>query len=203
MKVETTKATDKVIDEVGVLKVDKIALYILETESIAYKKKLEAKQHALEELTRYMNRFIKVDAKLAFKTDIKQYFISEFESIYKKDFPSYLKTEKLMDLLEVSIVLLDTLIDKYSNLSIENFDATTRTAPEPDFTVYAHTPEQIERYYETIGIVNHLNHLIKHVTQGLNPRYGLCSLVKVVGYDERKHCFNLNYYYVIHGKYYR
>ena len=182
---------------------DKIALYELVTEKISYKKRLEDKQHALEELTRYMNQFVKVDTNEAFKTDVKQYFISSFEAKYSKDFPSYLKTEKLLDLLEVSITTLDKLIENYNGRVIENFDAITKTAPEPDFTVYAISEDQIARYYETIGIVNHLNHLIKHVAQGMNQRFGLCNLLKVVGYNERKHCFTPNYYYILNGVYNR
>jgi hypothetical protein len=199
MKVETTKATDKVIDEVGVLKTDKIVLYVLETEKIAFKKKLEAKVKALEELSMYMNQFITVNPNEAFKTNIKEYFITEFKKKYSNDFPSYLRTEKLLDLLEVSITTLDKLIENYDNLSIENFDASTRTAPEPDFTVCAVTEEQIARYYETIGLVNHLNHLIHHIQPGMNPRFTLCDLIKTVGYNERKQCFILNYYYVLNG----
>ena len=115
MKVETTKATDKMVEEVKVLKVDKIALYVLETEKISYKKRLETKINALEELSMYMNQFITVNPNEAFETDIKAYFIAQFKKKYSNDFPSYLRTEKLLDLLEVSI----TKMNEYQNTLIK------------------------------------------------------------------------------------
>jgi len=185
--------------EVETLKTDKIILYVLEQDKITFESKLEAKIKALDELTKYMNQFVTVNEKEAFKTDIKQYFISQFEDKYKKDFPSYLKTEKLLDLLEVSVILLDTLIKKYNYHNIENFNPIKRTAPAPDFNVYAETDKQKERYFQTIGLVTHLNYLKSNFHQGSNPSNQICHLLRVVSYNLSKQCFQINYSYVLKG----
>lgn len=185
--------------EVETLKTDKIILYVLEQERLTYEAKLEAKINALDELTKYMNQFITVNPKEAFKTDIKKYFISEFENKYKADFPPYLKTEKLLDLLEVSVILLDKLIEKYNYHSIENFNPIKLTAPEPDFNIYAETDEQKERYFQTIGLVTHLNYLRSNFHQGINPSNQICHLLRVVSYNISKQCFSINPKYILNG----
>jgi len=185
--------------EVETLKTDKIILYVLEQDKITFESKLEAKINALEELTKYMNQFITVNPKEAFKTNIKQYFISQFEDKYKKDFPSYLKTEKLLDLLEVSVTILDKLIEKYNYHSIENFNPIKRTAQAPDFNVYAETDEQKERYFQTIGLVTHLNYLRSNFHHGINPSNQICHLLRVVSYNITKQCFSINPKYILNG----
>ena len=185
--------------EVETLKTDKIILYVLEQDKITFESKLEAKIKALDELTKYMNQFITVNPKEAFKTDIKKYFISEFENKYKADFPPYLKTEKLLDLLEVSVILLDTLIKKYNYHSIDNFNPIKRTAPAPDFNVYAETDEQKERYFKTLGLVTHLNYLRSNFHQGSNPSNQICNLLRVVSYNITNQSFVINSNYILNG----
>ena len=185
--------------EVKRLKTDKIILYVLEREQFEHKSRLEAKLKALDSLVDYMNRFISVDLDEAFRTDVKQYFINQFEVVYRKDFPPYLKTEKLLDLLEVSIVLLDTLIDKYNYHNIEEFNPIKRTAQAPDFNVYAETDEQKERYFQTIGLVTHLNYLRSNFHHGINPSNQICHLLRVVSYNITKQCFSINPKYILNG----
>ena len=185
--------------EVKRLKTDKIILYVLEREQFEHKSRLEAKLKALDSLVDYMNKFISVDLDEAFRTDIKQYFINQFEVVYRKDFPPYLKTEKLLDLLEVSVVLLDTLIGKYKENDIEGFNPIKRNAPMPDFSVCAETEEQIFRYNQTITLVNELNSLKDKFQQGMTPSSQIAHLLKIVSYNIQKQKFVLNYNYVLKG----
>lgn len=185
--------------EVKRLKTDKIILYVMEREQFEHKSKLEAKLKALDSLVDYMNRFISVDLEEVFKSDIKQYFINQFEVVYRKDFPPYLKTEKLLDLLEVSVVLLDTLIGKYKENDIEGFNPIKRNAPMPDFSVCAETEEQILRYNQTITLVNELNSLKGMFQQGMMPNSQIANLLRIVSYNIQTQKFVLNYNYVLKG----
>ena len=178
----------------------KIVIVELAEERKQFEAKVLSKSQHLRALNGFMNEFVTIDAEECFKSDnIREYFIKQLDEKYSADFPSYVKLNKVLDLVGVSMEKFDFLLKKYNEIVIENYDPINQQAKIPDFSIYAETPDQIERYHESDAVVKALNKVDSKIVQGVLGRSQLAQMLRVISYDHIKQQITINKEYVLRG----
>ena len=191
MKEVETTATDKLIK--------KVLLLSNLSELDKYKAKITRKKSLFDEVKTYCERFVPIQDLKQFDESFLEYFKKSFIKKYRSQFPSIVADDKMYEMAGASLSKIEFFESKYKEIELEDFDFIQGKAKFIDFGIYATEPDQIERYFETIGLVTHLNHLKEHFPKGTNPSYQICNLLRVVSYDLSKQCFQINYNYVLKG----
>ena len=164
-----------------------------------YKAKIKRKKELFDEAKTYCEVYLPMQDLKQFDESFLEYFKKSFIKKYRSQFPSIVADDKMYEMAGASLSKIEFFESKYKEIEVEEFDFIQGKGKFIDFGIYATEPDQIERYYKTIGLVNHLNHLKEHFPQGSNPRYQICNLLRVVSYDLSKQCFQINYNYVLKG----
>ena len=191
VKETEVKATDKLIE--------KVLLLSNLSELDKYKTKITRKKDLFDEVKKYCESYLPIQDLKQFNESFLEYFKKSFIKKYRDSFPTIVSDAKMFEMSDVQLSKIEYLEAKYKDIEVEEFDFIQGKGKFIDFGLYAQTPQQIERYYEVIGLVTHLNHLIEHFPQGSNPRHALCQFLKVAYYNDMKHCFAINHHYVLKG----
>jgi len=189
-KVEKT-ATDKLIKRV----------LLLEnlTELNSYKAKIKRKKELFDEVKDYCERFVPIQDLAQFNESFLEYFRKSFLKKYRSSFPSIVADEKMYEMAEVSLSKIEFFEKKYKEIEVEEFDYLKGKGKFIDFGLYAETPEQIERYYETIGVIQHLNNLKGHFQQGSLIKGHIAKAIRVISFDHLSNNFKVNVNYILNG----
>jgi len=182
------------------MKKEKIVIVELAEERKQFENKVLSKSQHLRALNGFMNEFVTIDAEDCFKSNnIREYYIQQLDNKYSKDFPPYVSLDKVLDLVGVSMEKFDFMLKKYAEIEIENYDPILQQAPIPDFNIYAETPEQIARYYESDAVVKALNKVDSKIVQGILGRTQLAQMLRVITYDHHKQQITINKEYILRG----
>lgn len=127
----------------------KVALYIDELSKEEYRRDRGNKEIAYKNALQYCERFMPIEDKKAFKSDMYGYFEAAYLGKYRNEFPPVVSDSKIFELASIDTDKIKALQRKYEAISVPS--------KAPDFNVYATTPEQIERYELLTDICEAIN----------------------------------------------
>lgn len=155
---------------------------------------LEGKKERLEALLEYMQGFIDIKDFEFLESNIKNHFIESFEEKYRSDFPPIVNLEKRLELCGVDIQKLDKLISDYNAIQVQGFNAKTRTAPKPNFDIYANDETAVNRYESTKKLCDILNDL--RTSQTIYPANVVQGVAGIIGFNFMENKFDINISYI-------
>ena len=170
--------------------VKKVPLYVDELSREEYQRNKGIKEATFKDALQYCERFIPIEDKKTFRADIYGYFEAAYLGKYKVEFPPIVTNEKIFELSSIDTNKIKALQDKYEAISVPS--------KEPDFTVYATTPEQIKRYEVLTDICEAINN-----ARGIIPinNFGLMpSLGRTITHDFGTESLIPNFAFVLHSK---
>lgn len=172
------------------MRTKRIALYVDELAKEEYKRSKEAKHSAYNDALTYCERYLTIDDTKAFKSDIWGHFEAVYLEKYRSEFPPIVTDAKIFELSDIDTDKIKALQRKY--------EAINAPDKEPDFTVYANTPEQIERFNATQKICDTLN-----TVQGIVPinNFALMNgLSRTITHDFATEKLIPNFVWVLSGR---
>lgn len=170
--------------------VKKVPLFVDELSRDEYNRNKESKEALYKEALKYCERFIPIEDKKAFREDIHGYFEAAYLGKYRVEFPPIISDAKIFELSDINSDKIKALQGKYEAISVPS--------KEPDFTVYATTPEQIKRYEVLKDICEAINN-----ARGIIPvnNFGLMNgLGRTITHDFGTDSLIPNFAHVLHSK---
>jgi len=131
----------------------------LTSEEKAFRMDVERKYRLYNEFFTYVQRFIAVEDKEAFKDNLYQTFTDTFVSKFEGQFPPSLSVRKMFELLEVDTAKIDFLIREIEAIKVDIDLNTGEALNEPDWNVYTQSNEQNKLF-------DYLNKTINSIEQG-------------------------------------
>ena len=119
-----------------------IAIGYLTSEAKQYKDNVERKWRLYNEFFEYIQRFIPVDDKEAFKGNLYATFTDTFANKFTNQFPPQLSVRKMFELMEVDTAKIDFLVREIDAIKIDIDLNTGEPLNEPDWNVYTQSNEQ-------------------------------------------------------------
>jgi hypothetical protein len=159
-----------------------------------YKRSIEAKISAFQELLDYCNQFISIEDIKAFSEAPSNYFKIAFTNQYINDFPSIVGYEKRLELCGINEAKIQKLENIYSGIEISNFDPERMEAPDKDFNIYAIDSEAEKRYQKTKKLCDLLNELRSEQT--IYPANVIQGLSGSIAFSFQTNQFEINVNYV-------
>ena len=105
----------------------------------------------------------------------------------------------MFEMSDVQLSKIEFYETKYKDIEVEDFDFVQGKAKFIDFGLYAETPEQIERYYQTISLIQHLNNLKEYMEQGTLVKQHIAKAIRVISFDQLSNNFKVNVNYILNG----
>lgn len=119
----------------------------------------------LRRITRYLNdffaianKYVKTEDRNDYKGNLYKAFLDKLEAQYRQNFP-IISVEKIAEFLEIELHTLRKISSDVAAIKLE-IDYNTHEAPEPDFSIYATTKEELEKVKELEPICAVLNQFI-------------------------------------------
>ena len=169
------------------------------TELDTYKKKITRKKELFNEAKTYCEKYLPMQDLKKFNESFTEYFKKSFIKKYRSQFPSIVTDLKMFDLSDVQLSKIEFLEQKYKDIHVEDFDFIQGKGKFIDFGTYATEPDQIERYYSTISLIQHLNNLKEHFEQGTIIKQHIAKAIRVISFDHLSNNFKVNVNYVLNG----
>jgi len=164
-----------------------------------YKAKIKRKKELFDEIKDYCDRYVPIQDLKQFNESFLEYFRKSFIKKYRSSFPSIVSDNKMFEMSDVQLHKIEFFEQKYKDIEVEDFDFIKGKAKFIDFGVYATEPDQIERYYSTISLIQHLNNLKEHFEQGTIIKQHLAKAIRVISFDHLSNNFKVNVNYVLNG----
>ncbi len=111
-------------------------------EAKQYKDQVERKFRLYNEFFAYVQKFIPVDDKEAFKGNLYASFTDTFANKFTNQFPPQLSVRKMFDLMEVDTAKIDFYVREIDAIKIDIDLNTGEPINEPDWNVYTQSNEQ-------------------------------------------------------------
>ncbi len=169
------------------------------TELNSYKAKIKRKKELFDEVKDYCERYVPMQDLNQFNEGFTTYFKKSFIKKYRSQFPSIVTDLKMFEMSDVQLSKIEFYETKYKDIEVENFDYLQGKAKFIDFGLYAETPEQIERYYQTISLIQHLNNLKEYMEQGTLIKGHVAKAIRVISFDHLSNNFKVNVEYILNG----
>lgn len=172
------------------------------SEEKIYKDTIRRKKDLFDQCKQYCEQFIEIKGLKAlteFNESFTNHFKKSFLDKHRSDFPLIVNDTKIFEISDVQLHKIEHYENAYKTIELEDFDYIKGTAKAKDFGVYAETPDQIERYYKTISVIEHLNNLRDLITQGTIIRSQIAKAIRVISFDANKNTFKLNVEYILKG----
>jgi hypothetical protein len=136
-----------------------LAIGVNESEKQRFEADLTQFKALVSDFFSEVDKFIQVEDKNAYKGNLINTFVKDFEDKYRAEFSSILTIDKVMELCEVNTDKLKSLAEKIKEYNIE-IDYNTGEAETRDFTIYTESEEH-----------NNLYHYVKKITDSIaeNP----------------------------------
>lgn len=141
-----------------------IVIGYLTSEAKQYKDDAQRKWRLYNEFFTYVQRFIPVDDKEAFKGNLYATFTDTFANKFTNQFPPQLSVRKMFELLEVDTAKIDFLVREIEAIKIDINLETGQPINEPDWNVYTQSNEQNKLF-------EYLTKTIQNIEQG--AEYGI------------------------------
>lgn len=188
------------------MKTEELSKHILLLSNLSeekiYKDKIQRKKDLFDECKEYCEQFIEIKGLKAlseFNESFTNHFKKSFLDKYRSQFPPIVKDAKMFEMSDVQLHKIEHYENAYKTIELEDFDYIKGTAKTKDFGLYAKTDEQIERYYKTISVIEHLNNLRDLITSGTIIRSQIAKAIRVIDYDPVKNTFKVNVNYILNG----
>ena len=148
----------------------------------AYEREYSERYKAFTELKDFVQKHSKkeIDAQTLYNSP-KGYFMQLMKDQHGSEFPSSLKLEKVLDLLEIPVHKLDALIEAFNSNDVElNVDSSEPI--EKDWNIYAENKRQETAFKLLSHLCNTIDKLSK---EQLTIQYGaiISGVVGGVDYD--------------------
>ena len=169
------------------------------TELNAYKAKIKRKKELFDEIKKYCETYLPMQDLKQFNKSFTEYFKKSFIKKYRSQFPSIVTDLKMFEMSDVQLSKIEFYETKYKEIELEDFDFVQGKAKFIDFGVYATEPDQLERYYQTINLIQHLNNQKEQMEQGTIVKMHIAKAIRVVGYDQLSNNFKVNVNYILNG----
>jgi hypothetical protein len=169
------------------------------TELDTYKKKIARKKSLFDEAKTYCEVYLPMQDLKQFNESFTEYFKKSFIKKYRSQFPKIVSDLKMLEMSDVQLSKIEFLEAKYKEIEVEEFDFIQGKAKFIDFGLYATEPDQIERYYQTISLIQHLNNLKEYIEQGTIVKMHIAKAIRVIGYDQTSNTFKVNVNYILNG----
>lgn len=137
----------------------KVKIYHDALSETMHTQNVERKKKLFKELVDYCSQFVHLDDLTALSNEGERYFQKVFYARYKDEFPPMVSVQKMIEMVECSLSKISSLHTRYSDIKIEGFNPETCEAPILDFSVYATTKQQVERYKLAQSICDCINQL--------------------------------------------
>jgi len=124
-----------------------------------FKNDLRRVRRLLSDFFEIADKYVKTENKNDFKPNLYKSFLDKIEAQYRQNFP-IISVEKICEFLEIELHALRKISADISTINIE-IDYNTLEATERDFSLYATTPQQIEKCKEIEPLVAVLNQYLK------------------------------------------
>ena len=176
----------------GMLKigVDKVA-------QSSYENRVKDKKQSFNALIEHVKQFISTDDIDFTIEDLNREIISKVLDKHSSSFPSILKPEKVLELLDFSVHKCQALVTRYKSIDVE-FDTKTKECPNKDFSIYTQNQAQVDEWFNVSSLVDELNKNLNRISKGLIPRNQLSSLIgNVTFYDAVENRFKANIRYIL------
>ncbi len=160
-----------------------------------FKKDVEAKISAYNELLELIGKYVKVEDKTTFLSNIPNNFKTAFLDRYESDFPPLVSYDTMLKLSEVPIGRIYQLAEDYNSINVECFDAETGKADTHDFTIYANNEAEVERYKLSNELAEQINKIREtgtHIYIGSLVQ----SVNNIISFDFVKNQFTASLNYV-------
>ena len=119
-----------------------IVISYLTSEAKQYKDDAQRKWRLYNEFFAYVQGFISVDDKEAFKGNLYATFTDTFANKFTNQFPPQLSVRKMFELLEVDTAKIDFLVREIEAIKIDINLESGEPINEPDWNVYTQSNEQ-------------------------------------------------------------
>jgi hypothetical protein len=123
-------------------KFNPIVIGYLTNEAKQYKDDAQRKYRLYNEFFAYVQKFIPVDDKEAFKGNLYASFTDTFANKFTNQFPPQLSVRKMFELMEVDTAKIDFYVREIEAIKIDIDLNTGETINEPDWNVYTQSDEQ-------------------------------------------------------------
>ena len=152
-----------------------------------FKSEVEKKLRLYGEFFDYIQRFIQVEDKNAFKPNLYSSFIDEFTAKFQGNFPPQLSVRKQLELMEVDSTKIDYLIREIESIKIDIDIITGQPTDVPEFRVFTKS-EQENKLFDyltrTIVTIEEGKHFGIHVY----PAEICRAFSGYIGFDFDKNC---------------
>jgi len=118
----------------------------LEAEENQWKADVERKWRLCNEFFAYIQKFIVVNDKEAFKGNLYANFTDQFTAKFEGQFPPQLSVRKMFELLEVDTAKIDFLVREIEAIKLEIDYNTGLPKHEPDFNIYTKNEAENKLY---------------------------------------------------------
>lgn len=128
----------------------------LTSEENQFKAEAEKKLRLCGEFFDYIQRFIQVEDKNAFKQNLYASFIDEFTAKFQGNFPPQLSVRKQLELMEVDTARIEYLIREIEAIKIDLDLNTGQPIDVPEFRVFTKSEQENKLYSyltRTIAII--------------------------------------------------
>lgn len=169
------------------------------TELDKYKAKIKRKKELFDEAKKYCEVYLPMQDLKQFNESFTEYFKKSFIKKYRSQFPKIVSDLKMLEMSDVQLSKIEFLEAKYKEIQLEEFDYLQGKAKFIDFGTYATQSDQLERYYSTINLIQHLNNLKEYMEQGTIVKMHIAKAIRVVGYDQLSNNFKVNVNYILNG----
>ena len=162
-----------------------------------YETLVQDKKNAYNNLLDHVKQFIQLD-EIDFTTeDLNNEIISKVLNKHSSSFPSILKSEKVLELLDFSVHKLQALTERFKSIQVD-FDVISQECPTKDFGIYTQNKEQVNKWFQIVNLADEVNRNLETISQGIIPRNQLSVLLgNVIIYDHTEHRFKPNIKYIL------
>jgi hypothetical protein len=176
----------------GMLKigVDKVA-------QASYENRVKDKKQSFNALLEHIKHFVSIDEIDFTTSDLTSEITIKVLDNYREQFPTILKDEKILDLLDFQHHKVSALVQRFKSIDVE-FDVNTKESPDKDFSIYTQNQAQVDEWFIVSSLVDELNKNLNRISQGLINRQQLSSLIgNVTFYDAVENRFKANIRYIL------
>jgi hypothetical protein len=152
-----------------------------------FKAEAEKKVRLYGEFFDYIQRLIRVEDRIAFKSNLYASFIDEFTAKFEGNFPPQLSVRKQLELMEVDTARMEYLIREIEAIKIDIDLNTGQPTDVPEFRVFTKSEQENKLYKyltSTIAAIEEGKEFGIHVYPS-----NICSAFSgYIGFDFEKNC---------------
>ena len=163
----------------------------------SYENRVKDKKQSFNALLEHIKHFVSVDEIDFTTSDLTSEITIKVLENYRDQFPTILKDEKILDLLDFQLHKVSALVERFKSIDVE-FDTKTKECPNKDFSIYTQNQAQVDEWFNVSSLVDELNKNLNRISQGLIPRNQLSSLIgNVTFYDAVENRFKANIRHIL------